>query len=88
MSVTSTQTSSVGKITVDDPRQEGNKLMPYTTYCITVVPALPGVSHVRRRYRDFEWLRSTLSSMFPGVFVPPLPPKQILVSRELRCSRV
>ena len=29
---------------------------------------------VRRRYRDFVWLRSQLTAAFPGAIVPPLPP--------------
>ena len=29
---------------------------------------------VRRRYRDFLWLRGQLTSSFPGAIVPPLPP--------------
>ena len=29
---------------------------------------------VRRRYKDFEWLRSQLVSSFQGAIVPPLPP--------------
>jgi len=31
----------------------------------------------RKRYSDFEWLRKSLSRSFPGVFVPPLPKKQV-----------
>ena len=29
---------------------------------------------VRRRYRDFVWLRSRLTSEHPGAIVPPIPP--------------
>ena len=29
---------------------------------------------VRRRYRDFLWLRGQLTTAFPGSIVPPLPP--------------
>lgn len=29
---------------------------------------------VRRRYRDFVWLRSQLACAFPGAIIPPLPP--------------
>ena len=29
---------------------------------------------VRRRYRDFVWLRSQLTQAYPGAIVPPLPP--------------
>jgi len=29
---------------------------------------------VRRRYRDFVWLRNRLTIAFPGAIVPPIPP--------------
>ena len=32
---------------------------------------------VRRRFSDFEWLRSILCKCFPRLVVPPLPPKKI-----------
>lgn len=38
----------------------------YITYLIEINPI--GFS-VRRRYSDFEWLVSMLSTMFPGHFV-------------------
>ncbi len=69
--------SSLLAISVDDPRVEGGKLNSYITYCLSVRPAMSGVSHVRRRYSDFEWLRKQLCSMFPGVFMPPLPEKKL-----------
>ena len=31
----------------------------------------------RRRYSDFEWLRIVLIKTFPGLLIPPLPPKKI-----------
>uniref|UniRef100_A0A7S3YTV3 PX domain-containing protein n=2 Tax=Lotharella globosa TaxID=91324 RepID=A0A7S3YTV3_9EUKA len=33
---------------------------------------------VRRRFSDFVWLRDTLAKCFPGVLLPPLPPKKLL----------
>ena len=32
---------------------------------------------IRRRYSDFDWLRTTLVNFFPRLFVPPLPGKKI-----------
>ncbi len=32
---------------------------------------------VRRRYSDFVWLRSCLARIFPGLFIPALPPKKL-----------
>ena len=34
---------------------------------------------VRRRYNDFLWLRDLLVRAHPGLFVPPLPPKNLLL---------
>jgi len=70
------------KIAVDDPKTEGGRLQSYVTYCVSVKPPLPGVSSVRRRYSDFEWLRKTLLTLFPGVFIPPLPEKKIFASKD------
>lgn len=38
----------------------------YITYLIQTLPI--GLS-VRRRYSDFEWLKSILSALFPGLMV-------------------
>lgn len=32
--------------------------------------------------QDFVWLRDLLCRIFPGVFIPPLPPKKILSSND------
>lgn len=32
---------------------------------------------VRRRYTDFEWLRNILTKLYPGIYIPPLPKRQI-----------
>ena len=41
-------------------------------------PSPPGVITVARRYNDFKWLRSILLKAFPGLFVPPLPPANVI----------
>mgnify|MGYP002312517835 CR=1 FL=1 len=38
-----------------DPRQEGNRLKPYTTYLVTLMPLKV---ELRRRYSDFDALRN------------------------------
>jgi hypothetical protein len=47
-----------------------------------VSSAAGAVEHVFRRYTDFVWLRATLVSAFPGVFIPPLPEKKALGNRD------
>lgn len=36
----------------------------------------PKTCSVRRRFSDFIWLRRCLAKCFPGLFIPPLPPKK------------
>eukprot|EP00494_Astrolonche_serrata_P033169 UN33438 len=38
-------------------------------------PVIADVHSAARRYSDFVWLRDMLCSQYPGMFVPPLPPK-------------
>ena len=45
----------------------------YITYLITT--SAPYNFEVRRRYSDFEWLRSILSCHFPSFLIPPIPLK-------------
>lgn len=42
----------------------------YITYLITTTPFK---FEVRRRYSDFEWLRSILAEHFPAFLIPPIP---------------
>lgn len=58
----------------------GNKLTQYHVYKITTTPAV--VDHVYRRFSDFDWLFNILMKAFPGVWVPPLPPKKIFGSMD------
>jgi len=55
-------------------RKEG--LVPFHVFKISTAPSI--VNHVFRRYSDFEWLREHLVTTFPGLFVPPLPPKSLM----------
>ena len=73
--------------TVGEPLSDGASLLttgslPVVTYrvCIGGLDAVtgklaPGASSVRRRYSDFEWLAKVLERRYPGLLVPPLPPK-------------
>ena len=42
----------------------------YITYLVITEPFN---YEVRRRYSDFEWLRSTLANQFPTFWIPPIP---------------
>jgi hypothetical protein len=70
----------IERVTVHEPELRGNSLMKHHVYKITTQPTI--VDHVFRRFKDFDWLRSSLSKLFPGVFVPPLPPKKLLGSTD------
>eukprot|EP01083_Nonionella_stella_P306272 1072063_1 len=52
----------------------------YTTYTLVCdPPIINGVDLiVSRRYNDFKWLRAMFVKCFPSLFIPPIPPKQIL----------
>lgn len=65
-----------GKISVGEPELRGGKFTGHTVYRVSC--AAGSVEHVFRRYSDFVWLRAVLSASFPGVFIPPLPPKQVI----------
>ena len=52
-----------------------SKLAKYTVYVIQNENLDYTVS---RRYNDFKWLRGLLLIIFPGLFVAPIPPPQIL----------
>jgi len=68
-------------IKVSDPELRGTHILnKHHAYKITAPNS--GVSHVFRRYKDFDWLRSSLVRMYPGMFVPPLPPKKMMGSLE------
>ena len=54
------------------------RVAKHTVYIIECDPKIPGVITVARRYNDFKWLRSVLCTQFPGLFVPPLPPANVI----------
>lgn len=62
-------------IAVHSPEvRKENPFTRYHTYKITTVPAV--VNHVYRRYNEFVWLQESLASLYPGIFIPALPPKR------------
>jgi hypothetical protein len=40
------------------------------------------VDSVERRYSEFIWLHDWLVKLFPGIFIPPIPPKKVLGNKE------
>eukprot|EP00744_Colponema_vietnamica_P005995 GILI01008733.1.p1 GENE.GILI01008733.1~~GILI01008733.1.p1 ORF type:complete len:550 (-),score=211.34 GILI01008733.1:223-1770(-) len=77
------------EIAVSDPVKQGEGMNAFISYKITtrIVPPRhasdqqPRTFSVVRRFKDFEWLQAELTEKFPGVFVPPLPEKQLVVGR-------
>ena len=68
-------------ITVSEPAKHGNSTVPGSAYVNFKISTKTNLAHysateffVRRRFRDFVWLRSQLCAANPGVIVPPLPP--------------
>lgn len=62
------------KVVLSKPEKKEGGLFSksYITYLITTA----NFSYeVRRRYSDFDWLRSTLISYFPSSWIPPIPLK-------------
>lgn len=67
-------------IIVNPPILKGsNRFNQHHVYPIATVPSSEGVT---RRYSEFEWLYLTLVSMYPGVFVPPIPPKKMFGAKD------
>lgn len=46
----------------------------YISYLIQTEPAK---LRVRRRYTDFEWFRNTLTKLYQGIYIPPIPLKAL-----------
>ena len=65
-------------ITVSDPEKHGTSgVNAYVDYKISTATDLARFTQleffVRRRFRDFQWLREELCTTFPAAIVPPLP---------------
>ena len=55
--------------------KKGSGLDKHTAYRIKGMDSL-GEIDVIRRYREFDIFRDLLFVRYPGIFIPPLPPKQ------------
>ncbi|XP_038154896.1 sorting nexin-30 isoform X1 [Cyprinodon tularosa] len=69
-------------VTVDDPKKHVSTMETYITYRVSTKTTriefdLPEYS-VRRRYQDFDWLRTKLEDSQPTHLIPPLPEKFVM----------
>ena len=55
--------------------KKGSGLDKHTAYRIKGKDSLGDID-VIRRYREFDIFRDLLFVRYPGIFIPPLPPKQ------------
>lgn len=67
-------------ISVGDPHKVGDLTSSHTVYSVRTKTSSKAYKQpefeVKRRYRDFLWLYTTLQANNPGVVVPPPPDKQ------------
>ncbi|XP_037547689.1 sorting nexin-30 [Nematolebias whitei] len=69
-------------VTVDDPKKHVSTMETYITYRVSTKTTriefnLPDYC-VRRRYQDFDWLRTKLEDSQPTHIIPPLPEKFVM----------
>eukprot|EP01084_Bolivina_argentea_P076848 139320_1 len=70
------------KISKIEERNEQKRLSKskYTVYTIKCSP--PIISDINisvcRRYNDFKWLRKVFIACYPSIFIPPIPPAQMI----------
>jgi len=70
-------------IEVCDPITKEEKFAKHTLYKIKGSDQ-DGLFEVLRRYSDFDRIRSILVSRWPGVFIPPLPPKKTVNNMDAK----
>eukprot|EP01017_Pseudomicrothorax_dubius_P006391 TRINITY_DN11810_c0_g2_i4.p1 TRINITY_DN11810_c0_g2~~TRINITY_DN11810_c0_g2_i4.p1 ORF type:complete len:118 (+),score=14.98 TRINITY_DN11810_c0_g2_i4:131-484(+) len=68
------------KISVCEPRVV-DKIKKHVIYSVKGVDR-DGTFEVYRRYSEFSQLRALLISRWPGCYIPPLPPKQVINNLE------
>jgi len=77
------------EIEVHDPITQGGGNLRFTEYTITTKTNLPVFTKreasVRRRYSDFEWLRSELQRDVK-IVVPPMPGKSLMRQMPFRAD--
>jgi hypothetical protein len=64
-------------ITLENPVSQGSYLTQHFVYPVSSSVG----AKMMRRFSHFTWLRDTLQRIFPGLFVPSLPPKQLPVNK-------
>jgi hypothetical protein len=64
---------------VKNPLSHGSMMKKWVTYEVHLAPM--GYK-VRRRYSDFAWLVGVLQARYVGVLIPPLPPKEGMMSKK------
>jgi len=60
---------------------KGSGSNKHTEYRITGRDSM-GEIDVYRRYREFDLFRHVLFERYPGLFIPPVPPKQATGNKE------
>lgn len=70
------------EIAVSNPERVGEGMSSYVTYTVVAKTSLPSFRQpevtVKRRYNDFFTLFKHLEAQYPGLIVPPPPPKDAL----------
>lgn len=68
-------------ITVSEPIKQQDKFGSFYSYRVSTSGlAMGGDASVSRRYSDFDWFAKELLIVLPGVIVPALPKKEIVVA--------
>ena len=62
------------KLEIKQVEEKGTGMKKFTVYNIVGYDSL-GEINVLRRYSEFDLFRSCIFSRYPGLYIPPLPPK-------------
>eukprot|EP00916_Digyalum_oweni_P014602 GHVL01023961.1.p1 GENE.GHVL01023961.1~~GHVL01023961.1.p1 ORF type:complete len:422 (+),score=77.33 GHVL01023961.1:82-1347(+) len=71
-----TNENSAYEVNVTDPETRQSGISRFTTYLISGHEESGRSFSSRKRYTDFQWVRTALVDNFPGFFVPPIPRKR------------
>ncbi len=58
-------------------KSKGNEIYERKFVCTYLIETSPIKYSVRRRHKDFHWLRKILQKLYPGIFIPPMSDKEI-----------
>lgn len=72
------------KVIIQDPKLSTGNILSFNHITFEVQTSLVNWS-VRRRYSDFEWLRTILVNQYPKLYIPPVPDKQMGPKRFESC---